>query len=219
MKRLFAPILAVALAASFVVSIHPAAAEVPVRPGFEETIAAAAPDPGLAARLFGVSGPVTVERTEGDAPGWAVTGAGGAVLGHIGSSWELSRSVGYSGRPIDILVAVDPSAHIVGARLMRQNEPILSLGISDEDIARFVEGFAGGPDPPAGNRRSGRGRGARHHFARDRFDRGDPRFDSAHGSDIGAVAGGFSRGRIERLAFAPTAGPNWPGWARSGRAR
>ncbi|MFC6688459.1 NosR/NirI family protein [Jhaorihella thermophila] len=204
MKRLFAPILAVALAASFVVSIHPAAAEVPVRPGFEETIAAAAPDPGLAARLFGVSGPVTVERTEGDAPGWAVTGAGGAVLGHIGSSWELSRSVGYSGRPIDILVAVDPSAHIVGARLMRQNEPILSLGISDEDIARFVEGFAGGDLTRPLETAALAEAGAPDIISRATVSTGVIRDSILRTGRILALSRGLlSGGRIERLAFAP----------------
>lgn len=120
-----------------------AMADAPFRPSFEHRVPPAVPDEVLAADLFGQSGPVTVTREEGEAPGWMVTAADGTTLGHIGSSWELTRSVGYSGRPIDILIAVDSSAHIVGSRLMRQNEPILSLGLSDEDIARFVGGFAG----------------------------------------------------------------------------
>lgn len=120
-----------------------ALADGPSRPGFEAAISPAEPDARMAADLFGVGGPVSVIREEGEAPGWRVEDGRGETLGYIGSSWELTHSVGYSGRPIDMLVAVDTEARIAGARLMRQNEPILSLGISDRDIAAFVSGFAG----------------------------------------------------------------------------
>ncbi len=51
--------------------------------------------------------------------------------------------MGYSGRPIDILVGVTPDARIAGAHLMRHEEPVLTLGISTDDIAAYVGGFAG----------------------------------------------------------------------------
>ena len=41
------------------------------------------------------------------------------------------------------LVALTPEAVISGARLMQHNEPVLTLGISDADIAAYVSGFAG----------------------------------------------------------------------------
>lgn len=101
-----------------------------------------APDPGLAASLLGHSGPVQVARQEDGVPGWTVR-AEGRILGYIGSTWEIAGSVGYSGRPLDVLVALTPSALIRGAKLVQHNEPVLTLGISDADIAAYVGAFAG----------------------------------------------------------------------------
>jgi NosR/NirI family nitrite reductase transcriptional regulator len=69
--------------------------------------------------------------------------AAGQTIGHIGSTWEIAGSVGYSGRPLDVLVALSPQARITGALLVRHNEPVLTLGISDADIAAYVAGFEG----------------------------------------------------------------------------
>ncbi|WP_432817456.1 4Fe-4S binding protein [Sulfitobacter sp. JB4-11] len=55
----------------------------------------------------------------------------------------MLRSTGYSGKPLDILVGVDPLGTITGAQLVAHAEPILTLGISDQDIADYVDGFAG----------------------------------------------------------------------------
>lgn len=104
--------------------------------------AAAKPDLALAARLFARDGPLALTREEGAVPGWSVTSPDGRI-GWIVSTWEITESVGYSGRPIDILVAVTRDGRIAGARLIRQSEPVLTLGISESDIADYVDGFAG----------------------------------------------------------------------------
>ncbi|HVH04314.1 MAG TPA: 4Fe-4S binding protein [Amaricoccus sp.] len=108
----------------------------------QEAVVATEPDTALAERVFHAEGPLTVERIEASPPGWRVDGPEGTV-GYVGSTWELATSVGYSGRPIDILVGVTPDARIAGAELVRHNEPVLTLGISTEDIAAYVSGFAG----------------------------------------------------------------------------
>ena len=95
-----------------------------------------------AARLFRVAAPLRLQREEEGLPGWSVT-SGEEVVGYIASTWEIAKSVGYSGRPIDILVAVSVEGRIAGAELIRHNEPILTLGISTSDIARYVDDFAG----------------------------------------------------------------------------
>jgi NosR/NirI family nitrite reductase transcriptional regulator len=101
-------------------------------------------DPGadLAAELLGLPGPVRVLRNDAGVPGWDVT-ANGKTVGHLASTWEVAGSVGYSGRPLDVLVAIGVGGRIAGARLMQHNEPVLTLGISDADIAAYVGGFAG----------------------------------------------------------------------------
>ena len=107
-----------------------------------DAIAAAVPDADIAAGLFGIAKPVAVDRSQGGVPGWTVS-VDGRTIGYIGSTWEVAGSVGYSGRPLDILVAVSPDAKIAGARLMQHNEPVLTLGISDDDIRAYVDGFKG----------------------------------------------------------------------------
>lgn len=99
------------------------------------------PTVAIAEALFGPGPMPVLMREEGPVPGWSVE-RGGQLVGHIASTWELSRSTGYSGQPLDVLVAIDPQARIIGARLMQHSEPILTLGISDSDIARYVGGFA-----------------------------------------------------------------------------
>jgi len=109
------------------------------------TIAGAAPErsvtPELAARLTGAALPVRLIREDAPVPGWTVMSQG-RVSGYIGSTWELARSVGYSGQPLDVFFGVSPQAVLTGAELVRHNEPILTLGISDADIQEYVDGFA-----------------------------------------------------------------------------
>ncbi|ABV94914.1 nitrous oxide reductase regulatory protein NosR [Dinoroseobacter shibae DFL 12 = DSM 16493] len=111
-----------------------------VLPG--DTLAVSTPDPARAARLIGVAPPVRLVREDAPVPGWTVL-ANGQVAGYIGSTWELSGSVGYSGRPLDVLFGLTPDARVSGAELVQHNEPILTLGISTEDIEAFVSSFAG----------------------------------------------------------------------------
>lgn len=103
---------------------------------------AATPDAAAAARLFGVSGPLEVVRQDDAPPVWRVAGPQGP-LGVIASTWEIAGSVGYSGKPIDILLALDGQGRVAGAELVRHNEPILTLGVSTEEIAAYVSAFRG----------------------------------------------------------------------------
>ena len=100
------------------------------------------PDAATAAALFGLDTVPVLDRSDAPVPGWSVT-ADGKPAGMIGSTWEIASSTGYSGRPLDVLVAVTPEGVISGARLIRQTEPVLSLGISDDDIRAYVDGFRG----------------------------------------------------------------------------
>ncbi|KAF0172396.1 MAG: nosR2 [Rhodobacteraceae bacterium] len=106
------------------------------------SITVADPTADLAADLLASPGPVQVTRQEAGVPGWDVFSAG-KPLGYLASTWQVAGSVGYSGRPLDVLVAISPAGKITGAHLMQHNEPVLTLGISDADIAAYVSGFAG----------------------------------------------------------------------------
>lgn len=108
----------------------------------DDAIAISPPDSAQAARLLNLETPLRIIREEGAVPGWTVSAAS-TPIGYIASTWEIARSVGYSGRPIDVLVAVTSDGKIAGAELVRHNEPILTLGISTSDIARYVDAFSG----------------------------------------------------------------------------
>ena len=121
---------------------------------FEQSRQHAVPTPEEAAQLLGLDGPVIVQREESGVSGWSVSNHNG-MQGYIASTWEVARSVGYSGRPLDVLVAIDTQARITGARLIHHAEPILTLGLSDADIGGFVNGFAGVDLTRPGGARSG----------------------------------------------------------------
>lgn len=172
-----------------------------------DAIAPAAPDAALASALFGR--PATaLTRVETPAPGWEAAGPDGP-LGVIASTWEVAGSVGYSGRPLDVLAAVDRAGRIAGARLMRHEEPILTLGISDADIAAYVAGFAGldlsQPVPVAFEARAG----LPPVIARATVSTGVIRDGVLRTARATALAHGFigGAGAIDRVSFAPR------GWA------
>jgi NosR/NirI family nitrite reductase transcriptional regulator len=112
----------------------------PVRPHAEE--GSAPPDlQGFAAQALGAeAAKITVEDSDGMARPVLVDGS---IAAYIGSTWAIAKSAGYSGRPIDVLVLVDRKAVVRGALLVQQQEPVLTLGITPEQIASFVNGFAG----------------------------------------------------------------------------
>ena len=103
---------------------------------------ATAPSPERVRRLLDLSEEFAVTRIEDGVPGWTVSDKEG-IRGYIGSTWEISESVGYSGRPLEVLVAISTQARIAGAVLVRHSEPVLTLGISDQDIAAYVSNFRG----------------------------------------------------------------------------
>jgi transcriptional regulator of nitric oxide reductase/ferredoxin len=69
--------------------------------------------------------------------------AGGRPVGYVFSTLTTIGSVGYSGKPLDVLAGVDLRGVITGARLRAHSEPILVIGISDRQLAEYVAGFAG----------------------------------------------------------------------------
>ena len=67
----------------------------------------------------------------------------GQVAGYVFSTLATVGTVGYSGKPIDILAGVDLDGVVTGAFLWSHNEPILVIGVSHEDLANYVGGFTG----------------------------------------------------------------------------
>lgn len=67
----------------------------------------------------------------------------GQLVGYVFSTYDTVRSTGYSGKPLDVLVGLDLQGRITGAQLVLQTEPILVIGISEQQIRDYVSAFAG----------------------------------------------------------------------------
>lgn len=96
---------------------------------------------GFASRTFGAG--AELRRVEVDGAAVLEARHGETWLGTAFSTWDVIRSVGYSGEPLDIWVTMDSSLKVVSARLVRQNEPLLVVGVAPEQLLAYVAGFAG----------------------------------------------------------------------------
>lgn len=65
------------------------------------------------------------------------------LVGYVFSTRAVGRSVGFSGKPLDIVAGVDLSGRVTGAFLRRHSEPILVIGIADARLANYVQSFTG----------------------------------------------------------------------------
>lgn len=65
------------------------------------------------------------------------------VVGYVFSTYDTIGSVGYSGKPLDVLAGVDTAGRITGAYLRSHSEPILIIGIGHDELERYVSAFRG----------------------------------------------------------------------------
>jgi transcriptional regulator of nitric oxide reductase len=66
-----------------------------------------------------------------------------ALVGYAFFSREVDGRAGYAGRPLDVAVGVTLEARIAGAKIVEHYEPILMIGIRDEQLQAFVGRYAG----------------------------------------------------------------------------
>jgi len=67
----------------------------------------------------------------------------GRLIGYVFETFDVLRIPAYSGKPINNLVGLDLQGHITGVRIIDHQEPILVVGISDNDLQRYVDQYAG----------------------------------------------------------------------------
>ncbi|MFZ5511311.1 MAG: FMN-binding protein, partial [Pseudomonadota bacterium] len=79
---------------------------------------------------------------EGTPPSAAVYKAG-KVVGYVFLTGDVLRIPAYSGKPINTLVGLDTEGRIVGLAIVQHDEPILAVGITPEQLNRFVAQYAG----------------------------------------------------------------------------
>ncbi len=68
---------------------------------------------------------------------------GDALLGYLFVTTDHVGTIGYSGKPIHVLVGLDPDAVIRSARLVEHSEPIVLIGIPEARIRKVIDGYVG----------------------------------------------------------------------------
>jgi len=81
---------------------------------------------------------------EGD-PVAAVVYGQGKRLGYLFRTDDIFAIPAYSGRPVSTLVGLDLQGTIRGVKILHHEEPILAVGIKDEDLQHYVSQYPGIP--------------------------------------------------------------------------
>ncbi|MBT8037203.1 MAG: 4Fe-4S binding protein [Verrucomicrobiae bacterium] len=72
-------------------------------------------------------------------PFWSGHNAEGELVGWVVLSTDVVSIKGYSGKPLVTLVGLDAKGVISGAKIIKHSEPIILLGIPQEEIDKFVD--------------------------------------------------------------------------------
>lgn len=67
----------------------------------------------------------------------------GNLVGWVILSTDVTDLKGYSGKPLVTLVGLDPTAHISGVRVVKHSEPILLVGIPEQELHDFAAFYTG----------------------------------------------------------------------------
>lgn len=68
---------------------------------------------------------------------------GGEPIGYVFLNSDFVSAIGYSGKPIHVLLALDPEGVLVGAKLVDHHEPIVLIGIPEQKITAVIDGYLG----------------------------------------------------------------------------
>ena len=68
---------------------------------------------------------------------------GARLLGYVYLNSDFTNSTGYSGKPINLLVGIDPNGVITGIKLVDHKEPIVLVGIPERRIVDAMNTLVG----------------------------------------------------------------------------
>jgi NosR/NirI family nitrous oxide reductase transcriptional regulator len=69
--------------------------------------------------------------------------AGERLLGYVLRTTDIAPIPAYSGEPITLLVGIDLDGRITGLEITQHSEPILVVGVSEQDLRHYVEQYRG----------------------------------------------------------------------------
>ena len=65
------------------------------------------------------------------------------LVGYVFLSTDIVDIPAYSGKPVVTLIGMDTRGIITGVRILRHSEPILLLGIPEEELTKFILQYLG----------------------------------------------------------------------------
>lgn len=68
---------------------------------------------------------------------------GDTLVGYVFLNSDFANAVGYSGRPIEILMGLTADGKIAGVKLVKHHEPIVLIGIPEVKIRNYLRGLVG----------------------------------------------------------------------------
>ena len=88
--------------------------------------------------------PLTVGERDAELPVWPLfrQGDGGSTLaGYVFESVDLAPIPGFSGVPVNLLVAIDPGGRFIGVEVLSQHEPVFQYGLGEAPLFEFVRQY------------------------------------------------------------------------------
>ena len=67
----------------------------------------------------------------------------GELLGYVLRTTDIVRIPAYSGKPITLLVGFDLAGRLTGLEIIKHEEPILVVGVSEQDLKRYADQYRG----------------------------------------------------------------------------
>jgi NosR/NirI family nitrous oxide reductase transcriptional regulator len=65
------------------------------------------------------------------------------LIGYVFLSTDIVDIPAYSGKPVVTLIGMDTKGLVTGVRVLRHSEPILLLGIPEEELTKFIKQYVG----------------------------------------------------------------------------
>lgn len=82
-------------------------------------------------------------EASGEEPPLSRVYRGDVLLGYAYVTTDIIRIPAYSGEPVHTLVTFDVAGQITGVRILDHQEPILAVGISEQDLQQFLDQYVG----------------------------------------------------------------------------
>jgi len=90
-----------------------------------------------------VPGAASFALAEGEPPLVPLLDAAGARVGFAFLNTDFTTSIGYSGKPIRIVVGISPAGVVQGLKLVEHHEPIVLIGIPEEKVLAALNDLIG----------------------------------------------------------------------------